>query len=108
LVFLVATYGVVTCYDTKDGKKLWEHDYQTDVNASPALVGERLILLTVEGTGLVLAAGREFKELAKSALGEKVYASPAFVRNRMIVRGVTNLFCIGTREAAGENLAKQE
>lgn len=95
LVFVASTGGMLTGYDAADGKKLWEHDFGTDINASPSLVGQRLVVFTVEGTGLILAAGRTFQELGKSALGEKVFASPAFVADRMLVRGAQHLFCIG-------------
>ncbi len=98
LVFLVSSYGMVTCYDAKEGKKVWEHDYEMDFNASPTLVGQRLLIFAVDGSAIVLEAGREFKELARSSLGEKVYASPAFVQNYMIVRSAKNLFCIGAKD----------
>ncbi|MBN2508099.1 MAG: PQQ-binding-like beta-propeller repeat protein [Verrucomicrobia bacterium] len=103
LVFVVNTPGMLTCYDARDGKKLWEHDYETEVNASPTLVGRRLYLFTVDGAALVVEAARAFKEIARSAMGEKVFASPAFVRNRIIVRGARHLFCLGT---AGDQIAQ--
>jgi hypothetical protein len=103
VVFVANTPGMVTAYAAEDGKKLWEHDYETDINASPAVVGNRLYVFTVAGAAIVLEAGRTFQELARSELGEQVFASPAFVDGRMLVRGAQHLFCLG---AKGENVAR--
>jgi hypothetical protein len=32
--------------------------------------------------------------LGESAIGEPIYATPAFVGNRICIRGVNHLFCI--------------
>lgn len=96
LAFVVTTPGILTCYDARTGKKVWEHELEMDFHASPSLVGDRLLLVSKKGVALVVAAGREFKELSRSVeLGEEVHASPAFVPGRMFIRGVKNLFCIG-------------
>jgi len=96
LAFVVTTSGILTCYDAKVGKKLWEHELEMDFHASPSLAGDRLLLVSKKGVAIVVAAAREFKELARSAeLGEEVHASPAFAPGRMFIRGVKHLFCIG-------------
>ena len=48
----------------------------------------------------MVEAAREFKELGRSALGEKVFASPAFARNRIFVRGVKHLICLEEKNLA--------
>lgn len=97
LVFTLTTAGVLSCYDIKDGKKQWEHDFELECQSSPSIAGGRLYFLTVKGKGVVVEAGREFKELARSDLSEPVYASPAFVQDRIYIRGATNLFCLGAK-----------
>ncbi len=97
LVFMIDTGGMLTCCDAKDGKKQWDHDMEEECKASPSIVGGKLYLVTMKGTLVVLDAGREFKEIARSELGEKVYASPAFAGNRMFVRGMKRLICVGAK-----------
>ncbi len=99
LIFVVNNAGVTTCYDAKDGKKQWEHDFDEACNASPSIVGGRLVLITSSGTLIAVEAGREFKELGRSALGEKVFASPAFAQRQIFVRGVKHLICLGAKAA---------
>jgi outer membrane protein assembly factor BamB len=96
LVFLLDTGGILTCYDAKNGEKLWEHELGADCHASPTIVGDRLYVLTTKGTAIVAQAGRQFAELARSELGEPVSASPAFAQQRIFIRGQTNLFCLGS------------
>ena len=100
LIFTVTSSGMLTCYDAKDGKKQWEHDFEDACNASPSIAGGKLILITNKGTLIAVEVAREFKELARSPLGEKIYASPAFAQGKMFVRGVRHLICIGTKSSA--------
>ena len=100
LIFVVNSAGMATCYDAKDGKKQWEHDFDEACNASPSIAGNKLVLITHSGTLITVEAAREFKELARSPLGEKVSASPAFAQGRIFVRGVKHLICIGVKGGA--------
>jgi len=95
LVFVVDSSGTLTCYDAKDGKKQWQQDFSEECNASPSIAGNRLYLVTRKGTLVVAEVARQFKELGRSSLGEPVLASPAFAQNRMLVRGMKHLICIG-------------
>ena len=103
LVFVLTTGGMLTCYDAKDGKKQWEHDFNDKCHASPSIVGNRLYFLTNKGVLMVVEAGRGFKELARSPLGEEVFASPAFAPGKIFIRSMTHLFCL---QAKGRGAAK--
>ena len=59
------------------------------------MVGDRLYLLDNEGMMHILATGRTFRQLGTAPLGESVNASPAFVGDRVYIRGKENLYCIG-------------
>lgn len=92
LAFTITTGGVLTCLDMKDGKKVWEKDLDTDFHASPALVGNLMLLLSQKGLVLVLEAGRSFREIHRASLPDEFHASPAIVRGSMFLRGQTNLW----------------
>jgi outer membrane protein assembly factor BamB len=94
LVFTANSSGSLTCFDAKNGAKLWEKDLETQVNASPAIVGNRVFVLGLEGTAVVAEAARQFKEIARSQLPDRFIASPAFAGGRTFLRGETNLYCI--------------
>ncbi len=95
LLFAVSGGGELTCFEANDGKKVWSKELKMDVNASPAVLGNRLFILGLKGVALVAEAGRSFKETARSELADKFIASPAFAGGRTFLRGETNLYCIG-------------
>jgi outer membrane protein assembly factor BamB len=100
LVFTVMTGGGLAAFDLKDGKKVWEKDLEMEVQSSPAIAGNQLLVLVLgtKGDLLSLAAGREFKELGRVKLEDSFHASPAFAGGRMFLRGATNLWCLGIQK----------
>jgi outer membrane protein assembly factor BamB len=88
-------YGTLTCYDARDGRIVYEHDLDAAFWSSPSLAGDSIYLTSEKGVTFIVSATREFKELGRSELGEKVYASPAFLDGRIYVRGEKHLFAIG-------------
>jgi len=96
LVFLLETYGLLTCYDAKTGEKVWEEDTEETLMASPSLVGDKIYLMTEDGIMIIVEAGREFKEIARYELGESSTACPAFMDGRIYIRGKENLYCIAS------------
>jgi outer membrane protein assembly factor BamB len=103
LAFTITTSGMLTCLDAKDGKKQWDHDYETEFHASPTLAGNRLYLFSQKGSAVVVGAGREFKELFRTEMSDGFHASPAFAADKIFLRGLTNVWCLGT--AAGKEKA---
>ena len=99
LVFTITTAGMLTCLDAKDGKKQWEHDYDMEFHASPSLAGSRLYLLSQKGTAVVVEAARQFKELFRTEMADGFHASPAFAPDKIFLRGVTNVWCLGPATA---------
>jgi outer membrane protein assembly factor BamB len=97
-IFLLATEGLLECYKVSDGKRLWEKDLEEYFLASPSLVGNKLYLLSEKGVMFIAEAETEYKELAKCELHEKCHASPAFADGRIYIRGLENLYCIGSRD----------
>ena len=94
LVFTANNSGTLACLDATNGVKLWAQDLQVEIQASPAIAGDRVLVLGVNGVAVVVQAGRQFKEIARSQLPDKIMASPAFAGARMYLRGETNLYCI--------------
>ncbi len=96
-VLLLASSGTLTCYETKTGKKWWEHDFESGFKASPTLVGTNVYLLGDEGkVWIVEPTPTECKIVGEAALGEPCAASPAFLNGRIYLRGKDYLYCIGT------------
>ncbi|MCW5552999.1 MAG: PQQ-binding-like beta-propeller repeat protein [Verrucomicrobiae bacterium] len=95
LVFTALTMGALLCFDVKDGKLLWEHELELEIQSSPSIVGDQLLLASAKGHVLLIKAAREFNETARIKLEDAFYASPALVDGRIYLRGTTNLWCLG-------------
>jgi len=85
---------MVTCLDVKTGKRMWNKDYDTSFYSSPALVGDRVYLISRKGKVFVISSGKKFEELARGDLGEECDTCPAFAEGRIYIRAKTHLICI--------------
>jgi outer membrane protein assembly factor BamB len=99
LAFTVNSGGLLVCVDLKTGEKLWEHELDFEVQASPSLVGNRVLVLGTKGVAVWVEAARQFKEISRSELPDHFLASPAFAGGKMFLRGATNLWCVGAQAA---------
>jgi outer membrane protein assembly factor BamB len=95
LLFTANTEGHLICRELATGGKVWDHAFETEFQATPLVVGDRMYLFSQPGKVFVVAVGREFKELASFEMGEEIYASPAVAGGRMYVRTKTALFGLG-------------
>jgi outer membrane protein assembly factor BamB len=102
LVFALTTSGLLTCFDAKDGKKQWEHDFEIDFHASPSIAGNKLYLFSQKGVAVVVKVARQFKEVFRTEMGDSFHASPAFAQDKMVLRGVSTLWCVaGSAQKSG-------
>jgi len=89
--------GSVLCLDAKTGAKIWEQTLAQDAfYASLTLAGTSVYATDRQGVTHVFAFGRAYEALGQGTVGEVVEATPAFVENRIYMRGEKQLFCIGT------------
>lgn len=78
------------------------------VAASPTLVGQNILVLDNQGTAIVLAPGRTFRQIAKNQIATVIdrwlplppqetlsYSPPLADGNRLYLRGERHLYCIG-------------
>ena len=67
------------------------------LSASPVVADGRVYLSSEDGEMLVIAAGREFRLIARNTMGELLMATPALSEGVMYVRSSAALFAIGRR-----------
>ncbi len=95
-VFFLDTYGTLYVVNLADGKLVYEHDYNENINASPTLVSGKLYVLSTDGNMFIGTPGEtEFTLDSSNALGEECFATPAFMPGRIYIRGIEHLYCIG-------------
>lgn len=95
LIIMAASFGALTCLDGKTGERYWLHDFDEGFYSSPILVGDNVYLMDMSGVLYVFKAAKEFQLISRNELGENAMSIPAFMHNRIYIRGEMNLFCIG-------------
>jgi outer membrane protein assembly factor BamB len=110
LLLQVNSGGRVTCYDvakTKppaEGAKwpspalLWDQELDTEVWSSPSLVGKLVYLVDKKGKTFLFPLAEKYELKGTNALGEEVFASPAFGDGQIYHRTDKHLVCIGKKQ----------
>ena len=94
-LFLPTSYGMMVCYDAKTGTKYWEHDFTTPTYSSPMLADGNIFQLDKKGVMHIFKSDKTYISVDESPLGEGSVCTPAFVKEKIIIRGDKNLYCIG-------------
>ena len=88
IVWLATSGGILVALDTDTGKLLYEHDYPKGINASPLLLHDTLVVLTLDGTLHFLDATTDSGlERGKLSTSERIHATPFFTSDSIILRG---------------------
>jgi outer membrane protein assembly factor BamB len=97
-LYLVNDSGKASCWDVKTGKDYWQEQLSRSKHHASAVVADgRVYFTSDEGITFVVKASDDYELLAKNALGEKVFASPAFSDGDIFIRGAKHLWCIGAK-----------
>ena len=96
LYILFTSGGSVLGIDAKDGKELFEENFDNGFYASPVAVGGKIIAANLDGDLLLLSATREKLTVeAKYSMKTKLFAVPALSGGNVIVRtGANELICL--------------
>jgi outer membrane protein assembly factor BamB len=105
-VYVLYDRGVVSCYDAKTGKVLYDRERLPEglaFTSSPWAAGGRVFCLNEDGVCYVLRAGDKFELLHTNKLsdGDMCMATPALVGDRLLIRTAARLYCIRGRGQTG-------
>lgn len=96
-VYLVRDRGEVDCLEPATGKTIWSDALprsSANFYGSPVIADGKLYAVREDGVLFVAAVDGNFKLLAENKMGERVFASPVPVANRLLIRGENHLFCV--------------
>lgn len=98
LFYLRDNNAVLECADAATGESIYSGQRLRglrNIHASPIYAAGRLYFTSREGKVVVMDPGAEFKVLATNSLDDGFDATPAFVGDRIYLRGRSHLYCIG-------------
>ena len=99
LYFLKGNTGVLSAFDAKAGKPLYQLqriEGVPNVFASPVGADGRVYVLGQDGSTAVLKHGPTYEVLATNKLDDKFDASPALAGGDLYLRGYRYLYCIAS------------
>jgi outer membrane protein assembly factor BamB len=86
LIYTVNTRNILMCIDANTGKEIWSTHLSSNYNASPVSVNENIWFFSVKGEILVIKAGLKYEVVARNQMDSGIWATPAILRNSLIIR----------------------
>jgi outer membrane protein assembly factor BamB len=94
LIYTVNTRNILMCIDAANGKEVWSTHVTSNYDSSPIYINGNIFFFSVKGEVLVIKAGRKYELVAKSQMDSGIWATPAVLRNSVILRTQKYLYRI--------------
>jgi len=94
-IYIATSAGDIVALEAETGELLWEQEFDDGFTASPVLAGKRIYAIDQAGVVHIFDDADVYHAVADIEMGEAVFATPAFIDGRIIIRGDYNLYCIG-------------
>jgi outer membrane protein assembly factor BamB len=95
LIYMVHERGDLTCLNASDGKVIWKTKLKDQFNASGLHASGNIYLFSVKGKTYVIKQCLTFQLIAENQLDGIIKATPAIVRDNVILRTDKFLYRIG-------------
>ncbi|MDR3405281.1 MAG: PQQ-binding-like beta-propeller repeat protein [Chthoniobacter sp.] len=102
-VYAIKNGGLASCYDQRTGQIIYQAerlDAPGDYYSSAVAADGRVYVVSQKGTAVVIDASNEATQLhvlARNAMGEQVFATPAILDGRIYLRTEKHLFAFGEK-----------
>ena len=95
LLYTATSYGVLVCYDSKNGEKKFEKEFNDGFYSSPIIADGKLYIMDMGGVMHILKADASGTIIGEPELGEGGVAVPAMADGLIYIRGDEYLYCFG-------------
>jgi len=95
LIYMVHERGDLTCLNARDGKVIWKTKLKDQFNASVLYSSGNIYLFSLKGKSYVIKPGLTFQLIAENQLDGTIKATPAILRDNLIIRTDKYLYRIG-------------
>jgi outer membrane protein assembly factor BamB len=95
LIYTLNTKGFLMCLDAATGEEIWSERQTGNFNASPVYVNGNIWFFSVRGDVLAIKAGRKYEVVAENHMDSGIWATPAILRNSVVLRTEKDLYRIG-------------
>ncbi|NOT60823.1 MAG: PQQ-binding-like beta-propeller repeat protein [Acidobacteria bacterium] len=91
-LYVISDNGIATCLDAQSGTVHWQQRLGGNFSASPLYADGRIYFQSEEGESVVIAPGKEFKQLAKNQIDGQTLASLAVSGGALFLRSHSHLY----------------
>ncbi len=99
-VYLIGSRGIVFCLELQTGREIWQAKLPSKGGmfySSPVLTGNKLYICREEGQVYVCEINPNGMQiLNETEFDDHFVATPVMVRDKILLRGENNLYCIGS------------
>ena len=95
-LYLGDANGVIRCIDARTGERVYEERLGSGASIIASLVAAdgKIYCASENGAVYVVAAGPQFKMLARNEMGQPCFATPAIVQGVIYIRTTESLVAI--------------
>jgi outer membrane protein assembly factor BamB len=95
LIYTADSDRTIRCIDASNGKEVWYYKSKSLFNSSPVYADGNVYFSSTGGETLVIRAGRELNIIRENKLNGEIWATPAILRNNILMRTDGFLYRIG-------------
>lgn len=95
LIYMVHERGDLTCLNARDGKVIWKTKLKDQFNASALYASGNIYLFSLKGKTYIFKPGLTYQPVAENQLSGIIKATPAILRDNVIIRTDKYLYRIG-------------
>jgi outer membrane protein assembly factor BamB len=97
LIYTINTRNMLMCLDAVTGEEVWSTHVTSNYDASPIYVNGNIWFFSVKGEAMAIKAGRKYEVVAQNQMDSGIWATPAILRNSVILRTQKYLYRIGSK-----------
>jgi outer membrane protein assembly factor BamB len=94
-LLMIDDKGIASSVDGMSGDLEWSERIGGNYSASPIVVGEKMLVIDLDGQAHVLGTGERLEVLGKIDLGGPVQATPAYAQGCLLLRIGNRVCCLG-------------
>ncbi len=94
-LLMVADTGIASSVNAQTGETIWSKRIGGNFGSSPIAVGNKFLIISLDGQATVLSTEDEFRKLGEVDLGGPVGSSPVYSQGNLLLRVDDELRCLG-------------
>jgi outer membrane protein assembly factor BamB len=95
LIYTIDTESNLMCIDSKTGQTVYSERLKGKFNASPVYAAGYIYFCSTRGDIIIIKEGRDLEIVAENRLDGEIWATPAILRNSILIRTSKFLYRIG-------------